>query len=68
MATIEKIYNRDRTRITSYRITVSQGLDSKGNQIRQRMNWKPPKPGMTERQIEKALAKAAVEFEIICWN
>lgn len=63
MATIEKIYNRDRTRITSYRITVSQGLDSKGNQIRQRMNWKPPKPGMTERQIEKALAKAAVEFE-----
>ena len=63
MATIEKIYNRDKTKITSYRITVAQGLDSKGNQIRQRMKWTPPKPDMTERQIEKALTKAAIEFE-----
>lgn len=63
MATIEKLYNKAHTEVTSYRITVSCGLDSKGKQIRQRMTWKPPREGMTQRQIDKALNKAAVEFE-----
>ena len=58
MATIEKIYSKkDRSRITSYRITVACGSDGAGNQIRQRMSWKPPKPDMTPKQIEKAIAK-----------
>ena len=63
MATIEKLYSKDKSRITSYRITVSCGLDGMGSQIRQRMTWKPPREGMTQRRIDKALNKAAVEFE-----
>lgn len=30
------------------------------------MTWKPPKPNMTEKQLEKALSKAAFEFEEKC--
>lgn len=58
MATIRKRGN-------SYQIRVSCGYDTKGNQVEQSMTWKP-EPGMTERQIEKALNKAAVKFEEEC--
>ena len=43
-------------------IRVSRGYDSKGKQNEHFMVFKP-KPGMSEKQIEKALNKAAVEFE-----
>ena len=61
MATIEKRTGRDgRTR---YRITIAAGLDISGKQIRMRRTWEPPKPNMTDRQIEKALARAVADFE-----
>lgn len=59
MATIEKITGKNGT---TYRITVSCGMDSKGKRIRHRMNYKPA-PGMTERQIQKAVQRAAADFE-----
>ena len=46
----------------SYRIIVSDGYTSEGKKITHTMTWTPD-PGMTERQIEKALNIAAVEFE-----
>ena len=45
-----------------YKITVSAGYGSDGKQIRKYMTW-VPEPGMTQRQIEKELAKQAVLFE-----
>lgn len=56
-----------RKRGNTYQIRVSCGYDSKGNQVEQSMTWKP-EPGMTERQIEKALRKAVVNFEEDCIN
>lgn len=61
MATIEPRRNKS-GEITSYRITVAGGLDSTGKQVRHRMTWKP-EPKMTARQTEKALARAAADFE-----
>lgn len=55
MATIEK-------RGASYRITVSAGYGIDGKQIREKMTW-TPEPGMTKRQIEKALNREATLFE-----
>jgi len=55
MATITK-------RKTSYFISVSCGYDRRKRQIRKTMTWKP-EPGMTDRQIEKAVHEAAVLFE-----
>lgn len=55
MATIEK-------RGGSYRIIVSNGYDINGRQIREKMTW-TPEPGMTKRQIEKALNREATLFE-----
>ena len=55
MSTVEK-------RGSSYRIIVAGGIDSSGKQIRYRRTWKP-EPGMTDRQIEKALARAVSDFE-----
>lgn len=46
----------------SYQITVSSGRDLNGKQLRHFMTWKP-EPGMTERQMQKAVEKAAFEFE-----
>lgn len=60
MATIEKRCNKSGG--ITYRITVAGGLDSTGKQIRHRMTWKP-EPKMTARQTEKALARAAADFE-----
>lgn len=46
----------------TYRITVSNGYDAKGKQIRKSMTWEPA-PGMTARQIQKELDRQAVLFE-----
>lgn len=58
MATVEKRGN-------SYKITVSCGYDINGAQIRRRKTW-TPEPGMTARQIEKALERETVLFEEKC--
>lgn len=55
MATIQK-------RGKSYRITVSCGYDLQGKQIRASTTW-APEPGMTPRQVEKAVNRQAVLFE-----
>lgn len=59
MATIEKYTGKDGV---TYRISVSAGIDTQGKRIRHRMNYKPT-PGMTERQIQKAVQRAAADFE-----
>lgn len=59
MASIRKIVGKTGT---AYKITVSQGRDGSGKQIRRYMTW-TPEPGMTQRQAEKAATKAALEFE-----
>ena len=53
MAHIEKIEGK---RGTSY------GFDSNGKRITHKKTWKPPE-GMTPRQIEKAVQRAAMDFE-----
>ena len=59
MATIEKLTGKTGT---SYRITVSGGFDTQGKRIRHRTTFKPS-AGMTERQIQKAVQRAAADFE-----
>ena len=60
MASIEK-------RGDSYRITVSCGYSADGSrQIKQSMTWKPSKPNLTPKQLEKALQTAVAEFEQRC--
>ena len=59
MATIEKLTGKAGS---SYRISVSGGFDTSGKRIRHRMIYKPA-PGMTERQIKKAVERAAADFE-----
>lgn len=59
MATIEKIAGKNGT---SYRITVSGGFDTAGKRIRHRTTYKPA-TGMTDRQIQKAIQRAAADFE-----
>lgn len=59
MATIEKITGKTGT---TYRITVYSGFDTRGKRIRHRQTYKPD-PGMTPRQIEKAVQRAATDFE-----
>lgn len=61
MATIEKRTNKNGA--TVYRITVAGGIDSTGKQIRSRRNWTPPRPDMTPKQLEKALARVVADFE-----
>lgn len=58
MATITK-------RGDTYRIRCSLGYDSQGKQVIRSTTWKP-KPGMTEKQIEKELNREAVLFEEKC--
>ena len=60
MASIRPIKNKE-GEITSYQITVSAGRVG-GKQVRKYKTWRPA-PGMTARQIEKALNKEAVQFE-----
>ena len=59
MASIEQYSGRDGL---SYRITVYAGFDTQGKRIRHRMTWKPS-AGMTPKQTEKAVQRAAVDFE-----
>ena len=59
MATIKK---REGKNGVSYKITVTQGRDLEGKQVRHYRTWTPD-PGMTDRQMEKAVQKAAMAFE-----
>ena len=59
MAHIERIEGK---RGTSYRFIVSNGFDASGKRITHKKTWKPPE-GMTPRQIEKAVQRAAMDFE-----
>ena len=59
MATIEKLTGKTGT---TYRITVYSGFDTRGKRIRHRQTYNP-NPGMTPRQIEKAVQRAATDFE-----
>ena len=59
MANIRKIEGKTGT---AYKITVTTGRDSHGKQVRHYRTWTPA-PGMTPKQIEKAVQKAAFEFE-----
>lgn len=49
--------------ITSYRIVISDGYDSGGNQVRRRFLWTPTKPGMKPQQMEKEAMAAAFKYE-----
>jgi hypothetical protein len=51
-----------RKRGNSYQVTVSNGRDSTGKQILVTDTFTPD-PGMTKRQIEKALNEFVVDFE-----
>lgn len=61
MASIETRKNKNGD-ITSYRIVVSCGYDSSGKKIVHKTSWKPDL-NRTAKQNEKALQKAATEFE-----
>ena len=54
-----------RKRGNSYQIRVSAGYDSEYRQVIHTKTWKPT-PGMTERQIEKEVARQAIMFEEYC--
>lgn len=45
-----------------YRITVSNGYNINGRQLRETLTW-IPSPGMTPKQIQKELARQAMIFE-----
>ena len=54
-------------RKNGYLIRVSCGYSANGkSQKTQSMTWKPPRENMTEKQLQKALSKAAFEFEESC--
>ena len=59
MANIKRIEGR--TGI-SFQITVTQGRDISGKQVRHYRTWKP-EGKMTERQMQKAVERAAADFE-----
>lgn len=54
-----------RKRGNSYQIRVSAGYDSEYRQVIHTKTWKPTL-GMTERQIEKEVARQAIMFEEYC--
>lgn len=54
-----------RKRGNSYQIRVSAGYDSEYRQVINTKTWKPT-TGMTERQIEKEVARQAIMFEEYC--
>ena len=62
MATIKR---REGKNGASYLIRSSCGYDVTGKQIMRSMTWRP-KPGMTEKQIEKELNRQAVLFDEKC--
>lgn len=61
MASTRALYGKNNL-VTSDEITVSSGKDLSGKQVRHTLRW-VPEPGMTKSQTEKAVARAAIEFE-----
>ncbi len=59
MANIERIPGKNGD---TYRITVAGGFDTNGKRIRHRETYKPA-PGMTPKQIEKAVHRFAMDYE-----
>lgn len=59
MANIKRIDGKNGE---AYKITVTKGRDCNGKQVRHYRTWKP-EPGMTERQINKEVQRAALDFE-----
>lgn len=59
MATIGRITGKTGP---TFRITVSGGFDTSGKRIRHRTPFKPS-PGMTEKQIQKAVQRAAMGLQ-----
>lgn len=59
MATIKRIDGKSGV---SFKITVTKGTDISGKQVRHYRTWKPA-PGMTEKQMQKAVQRAAMDFE-----
>ena len=59
MANIKRIEGRTGV---SFQITVTQGRDISGKQVRHYRTWKP-EGKMTERQMQKAVERAAADFE-----
>ena len=59
MANVRRIDGKNGT---AYKITITSGIDIAGKQVRHYRTWKP-EPGMTERQAQKALQKAVIDFE-----
>ena len=62
MAFIEPRYNKN-GELLHYRLNVSGGLNWKGQQIRKRITWKPPRPDMSKKQMDKLALAAAIKFE-----
>ena len=62
MAYIEPRYNKN-GELLHYRLNVSGGLNWKGQQIRKRIIWKPPRPNMSKKQMEREAMAAAFKFE-----
>jgi len=60
MASVRKLGSK--TGVLSYQITVTTGRDMKGKQVRHFKTWRA-EPGMTEKQAQKALQRAASDFE-----
>ncbi|MCL2579352.1 MAG: hypothetical protein FWE32_04910 [Oscillospiraceae bacterium] len=59
MANIRKIEGKTGT---SYRITVSEGRDISGRQVRHYKTYTPA-PGTAQRLVSKELNRLAIEFE-----
>lgn len=59
MANIKRIEGKNGV---SFKITVTSGRDINGRQVRHYLTW-TPEPKMTERQMQKAVERAAADFE-----
>ena len=59
MANIRRITGKNGV---AYKITVTKGRNQNGKQMRHYMTWTPDRP-MTERQMQKAVERAAMDFE-----
>lgn len=59
MANIKRIEGKNGV---SFKITVTQGRDINGKQVRHYLTW-TPETKMTERQMQKAVERAAADFE-----
>lgn len=62
MPSIEPRRNKN-GEVTSYRITISSGMDSNGRQVRRRFLWTPRDRDMTEKQMEREATAEAYRCE-----